>query len=250
MPALPVRMDLVRDIESMKPVGVVRSLWRYPVKSMIGEPCRNLLFEGRGVVGDRLFAVRDEQGKFGSGKNTRRFVKIDGLFKFRAGYDGGVPVITFPGGRAVRGDDSSIDSELSEALNQPVTLAKEQSIPHFDAAPVHLVTTASLDWLRAQLPGSVIDERRFRPNVLIETEGPGLIEQTWLGKTLRIGQGVMLGITRPTERCPMTNFAQPEIPEDKSIFACIGREAGLHFGVYAKVLTGGEVNCGERVEII
>lgn len=234
----------------MKLIGVVKNLWRYPVKSMLGEPRRNLLFDGRGVVGDRLFAVRDEQGKFGSGKNTRRFVKIDGLFKFRAVYDGGVPVITLPGGKSVRGDDSSVHSELTEALSRPVTLAEEQSIPHFDNAPVHLLTTSSLDWLRARLPGSVIDESRFRPNIVIETEGPGLVEQDWLGKTLRVGQGVMLEITRPTERCVMTNFAQPSIPEDKSIFACIGREADLNFGVYAKVLAGGEVNWGEKVELI
>jgi uncharacterized protein len=241
---------LVRNIESMNLIGIVKSLWRYPVKSMLGESCRGLLFEDRGVVGDRLFAVRVEHGKFGSGKNTRRFVKIDGLFEFQAVYDESVPVITFPDGKSVRGDDSSIHSELTKALNQPVKLAKEQSIPHFDAGSVHLVTTASLDWLKSKLPDSVIDERRFRPNIVIEAEGSELIEETWLGKTLRIGEGVMLEIMQPTERCLMTNFAQPAIPEDKSILACIGKNADLNFGVYAKVLVGGEVKCGEQVEII
>ncbi len=72
---------------------------------------------------------------------------------------------------------------LTEALSQTVTLAKEQFIPHFDDASVHLVTTASLDWLRAKLPGSVVNESRFRPNVVIETEWAGLVEQNWLGKS-------------------------------------------------------------------
>jgi uncharacterized protein YcbX len=234
----------------MKLIGTVKSLWRYPVKSMIGEPCRSLFFEERGVTGDRLFAVRNDHGKFGSGKNTRRFVKIDGLFKFQAVYNGDVPVITFPDGRSVRGNDPCIHSELTEALNQPVTLAKEEFIPHFDSSPVHLITTSSLGWLRAKLPGSVIDERRFRPNVVVETADAGLAELNWLGKTLRIGQGVMLEITCPTERCLMTGLAQSAIPEDKNIFACIGRESDLNFGVYAKVITRGEVNCGERVELI
>lgn len=217
---------------------------------MIGEPCRSLFFDSRGVVGDRLFAVRNEQGKFGSGKNTRRFVKIDGLFKFQAVYNGHVPVITFPDGRSVRGDDPAIHSKLTEALSQSVTLAKEQSISHFDGASVHLITTASLNWLRAKLPGSVIDERRFRPNVVIESDGQGPVELDWPGKKVRLGQGVMLEITGATERCVMTNFAQPAIPEDKTILARIGRESDLNFGVYAKVLVGGEVNCGETVEII
>lgn len=244
------RAVCLEKIESMKLIGVVKNLWRYPVKSMIGEPCSNLLVEARGVVGDRLFAVRDWQGKLGSGKHTRRFVKIDGLLNFRAVYDGSVPVITFPGGKAVRGDDPSIHSELTEALNQPVMLAKEQVSSHFDDSSVHLITTASLDWLRAQLPGSVVDESRFRPNVVIETEGPGLVEQNWIGKRLRIGQRVILEITHPTERCMMTNFAQPAIPEDEKILACISREAELNFGVYAKVIVAGEVNSGEKVEII
>src|SRR5215204_4679969 len=111
----------------MKFAGTVKNLWRYPVKSMLGESCRALLFDNRGAAGDRLFAVRDEQGKFGSGKNTRRFVKIDGLFELRAIYDEGVPVITFPDGKSIRGDDSSINYELSKALNESVELAKEQS---------------------------------------------------------------------------------------------------------------------------
>lgn len=234
----------------MEFTGIVKKLWRYPVKSMLGESCRTLLFDSRGVVGDRLFAVIDKQGKFGSGKNTRRFVKIDGLFKFRATYDESVPVIVFPDGKFVRGDDSLIHTELSEALNQTVALAKEQVIPHFDAGPIHLVTTASLDWLKSKLSCSIVDERRFRPNLVIETKGSELIEQNWLGKMLRIGESVLLEITNPTERCVMTNFAQDEIPEDKNIFAYLGRECDLNFGIYAKVLVGGKVICGDKAEII
>ena len=217
---------------------------------MLGEPCDNLFFDNRGAVGDRLFVVRDELGKFGSGKNTRRFVKIDNLLNFRAVYDKSVPVITFPDGKSIRGDDSSIHTKLSESLNQIVALAPEQLITHFDEAPVHLVTTASLNWLKSKLPDSRVDERRFRPNIVIETEGSELIEQNWVGKTLRIGEKVTLEITHSTERCLMTNLAQVGIPEDKNIFACIGREANLNFGVYAKVLIGGEIAVGEHAEII
>ena len=235
---------------TMKLSGVVKSLWRYPVKSMSGETCTSLVVNNRGVVGDRWFAITDEQGKFGSGKNTRRFVKIDGLLEFRAAYDGGVPVITFPDGKSVRGDDPSVHSRLTEALDRPVTLAEEQSVPHFDNDSIHLVTTSSLDWLRSKLPGAVIDERRFRPNVLIQTEGSGLVEQGWVGRTVRIGRGVVLEVTQPTERCVMTNFGQPGIPEDKSVFACVGREAELKFGVYARVVSTGEVSLGEGVEVI
>jgi len=91
------------------PLGTVAELWRYPVKSMRGERCESLLFETRGVTGDRQFAIRDAAGKFGSGKNTRRFRKIDGLLEFTTRYCGNVPEIRFPSGEVVRGDSPSID---------------------------------------------------------------------------------------------------------------------------------------------
>jgi len=77
--------------------GTVARPWRYPVKSMLGEECDHLDVDQRGAEGDRLFAVRDADGKFGSGKTTRRFRKTDGLFGF------------------------AVHAALSEALGQPVT---------------------------------------------------------------------------------------------------------------------------------
>jgi uncharacterized protein YcbX len=134
-------------------LGMVASLWRYPVKSMLGEPCASLDVHPRGVAGDRLFALRDTNGTFGSGKSTRRFRQIDGLFGFQAVYAGAVPVIRFPDGRTMRGDHPDIDTALSHTLGQPVTLTREASISHLDAGPVHLLTTAALAWLRAALSG-------------------------------------------------------------------------------------------------
>ena len=110
-------------------VGVVAELWRYPVKSMLGEQCGQVVMEDRGIAGDRLYAVRDGDGKFGSGKNTRRFRRMDGLPGFRARYDGIIPVMTFPGGHQVRGDDPLADAHLQRALRRPdVGLAREAGV--------------------------------------------------------------------------------------------------------------------------
>ena len=65
-------------------LGRVAALWRYPVKSLLGEQRPSLDLNGRGVEGDRTFAIRNADGKFASGKNTRRFFKLDGLFALRA----------------------------------------------------------------------------------------------------------------------------------------------------------------------
>ena len=208
---------------------------------MLGESRAEIFFDSRGIVGDRLYTVRDEQGKFGSGKNTRRFCKIDGLFNFRAHYERKVPHITFPSGEVISGDSPIVDAELSRVLGKQLTLAREQTVSHFDAGAVHILTTASLNWLKSRLTESVIVVSRFRPNVLIDTDGSELLEQNWLGKTLKLGESVRLEVTHNTERCIMTTFAQDFLPEDKRIFTFLGREAELNFGVYAKVIREGTV---------
>ena len=214
--------------------GVVARLWRYPVKSMLGEPCEYLDVDPRGVAGDRLFAIRDAGGKFWGGKSTRRFRRIDGIFAFHAVYEGGVPAILFPDGRTMRGDHPEIHTALSHTLGQPVTLAREANIPHWDAGPAHLLTTAALAWLWAALPDVPADERRFRPDLVIDVPGATQVERGWLGKTLSVGSAVRLRVSAATERCGMVAFAQKGLPDDARILRCITQEAALHFGVYAE----------------
>lgn len=223
-------------------------LWRYPVKSMLGERRENLHIEPRGVQGDRLYAVRDEQGKLGSGKHTRRFRKMDGLSGFHARYRDGVPQIGFADGTEMSGEAPSIHRLLSDALGLPVRFVRESDVSHFDDAPIHLLTTGSLAWLREALPAAAIDARRFRPNLVIESPGMDAIEQSWIGKRLRVGD-VELRVRGATERCGMTAFAQDELPKAPEVLRHITRCAALKFGVYAQVLAPGTVRMGDAVEV-
>jgi len=232
----------------MNEVGRIEQLWRYPVKSFLGEARDAVRLDGRGVEGDRLFAVRDVRGKLGSGKTTRRFQRIDGLFRFQAAWGEGVPEIVFPGGRRIAGDDPRVHAALSEALGQPVTLAREAAVSHFDAGAVHLVSTASLRWLGALLGGTV-DARRFRPNLVVDAPGEGAVEQEWRGAVLRVGAEVELRVAGPTERCVMVGFAQPGLGEDARVLAELAARAGACFGVYADVVTPGTVSVGDAVTL-
>jgi uncharacterized protein YcbX len=229
--------------------GRIVRLWRYPVKSMLGEEREHLDVNERGIEGDRLFAVRDRDGKFGSGKTTRRFRKIDGLFRFSAVYDHDLPSIRFPDGRRIAGNDPNVHAALSDALGQSVTLVREAGISHLDAGPLHLLTTASLAWLAGVLPDAYVDGRRFRPNILIDAAGETQVERLWLGKTICIGEDVRLRITDLTERCVMVGLAQAELPDDPRVLRELGRHAGPHFGVYAEVLTPGRLNRGDSLSI-
>lgn len=230
-------------------VGEVIECWRYPVKSMLGEPASELRVDARGVAGDRAYAVRDPGGKLGSGKNTRRFRRIDGLFALSAHLDEprGLPVVAFGDGTTLRADDPAIDAALSRALNEPVALVREAETSHLDAAPIHLVTTASLAWLSQKLPGVVIDVRRFRPNLLIRAGGDTPVEQGWTGRRLRIGANVELEITEGAERCRMVSLPQGDLAEEPDVLRVIAREADARFGVYAKVVTTGTIRAHDAV---
>lgn len=122
---------------------------------------------------------------------------------------------------------------------------------YFDAFPIHILTTASLEAMRLFNPNAIWDVRRFRPNFVIETvEGlEGLVESDWAGKTLRLGN-VELNCEIPTVRCGMTTHAQPDLPKDPSVLRTIVKDAGQNLGIYASVITTGQVSEGDRVELI
>ena len=233
----------------MQYVGTISQLWRYPVKSMLGERCTALRLNARGIDGDRLFALKDRDGKFGSGKTTRRFRKIDGLLQFRASYEGSVPLVQFPTGQLMRGDDPAIDAALSGALGQTVTLAREADVSHLDAGPVHLLTSAALEWLRVFLPAAGIDVRRFRPNLVVTVAEAGMVEQTWLGKRLRAGSEVELEVSAATERCGMVTMAQEELSDEPRVLREIAQHAKLKFGIYANVIVPGIVRVNDRIGV-
>jgi uncharacterized protein len=159
-------------------VGVVKEIRRFPVKSILGETLSSVSIDERGLLGDRLWAIKNMSGKFGSGKTTRRFQQMDGLFKYRARYEGTTPILTMPDGTDYRGDNNDVNEALTKLLGFQVTLAREESIPHFDEGPISIITTSGLRILSQEL-GEPVDPRRFRANFLIDTETTGYLEKDW-----------------------------------------------------------------------
>ena len=258
----------------MNPPDRVSALWRYPVKSMLGEALASASVSRRGLEGDRAFAVVDAaDGKTASAKDTRRWPN---LFAFGAEYvarsSSATPtaILTLPGGRSVASDDPSVDEVLSRALGRAARLAAldppavpalhedvelgrdatEDGTEHFfDAATVHLVTTSTLERLRELYPSGRFDVARFRPNVVVDTNGrAGFVENAWVGRTLAIG-GVRLEVTAPCPRCVMTTLPQGDLPRDPGILKAVVRHNQANVGVYARVLRGGVLAQGQAVEI-
>jgi uncharacterized protein len=110
-------------------IGSVVSLWRHPVKSMMGEELNASEVTERGLLGDRAYALVDgSDGKVASAKNPRKWPN---LFDFRAALveppriDANLPPvrITLPAGTIATSRQSDLDEVLSKALNRTVTLS-------------------------------------------------------------------------------------------------------------------------------
>lgn len=227
--------------------ATVAELWRYPVKSLLGEQLESAAIDHRGVVGDRLYAVTDRTGKLGSGKSTRRFRRLDGLFELSARTGPNGPLVALPDKRELPVGAPELDLFLSARYGDDLRVLREDGVPHHDAAPLHLVTTASLRWLAERLPGSQVDRRRFRPNVVVEAAGAERVEDAWVGRRFSVGEAVIRVVER-TERCVMVTNAQSELDKDPDVLRAVTELNDACLGVLATVEEPGVVRVGDRLQ--
>ena len=265
-------------------LGSVVSLWRYPVKSMMGEELNATEVTERGLLGDRAYALVDSSdGKVASAKNPRKWPR---LFDFRATFieparAAKVPPvrIVLPDGATVTSDQGDVNQTLSKALNREVTLGAAQrgavsaeeywpdmeGLDHrdtvtdfrlpeetfFDCAMVHLLTTATLDRLSDLYPQGRFEARRFRPNIVVQLDSgeKSFAENPWVGHTLAIGTAVRLDIISPCGRCVMTTLAQGDLSRDPGILRTAAQHNQVNVGVYAAVARGGTIRRGDSVRI-
>lgn len=227
-------------------LGVVERIWRYPIKSTGGESLQWAEVEQRGLAGDRLFAVRDAAGRFGSGKNTRRFRRMPGLLQLRSRYVDGAPE---PQLLDTRGEPAADATRFIRRYlaREDVEIVREGSVSHFDQLPLSVLTTATLDWVRAAVPGVPVDERRFRPNLLVRTPpgAPPFIEDEWFGGTARIGATAHVTFVRSSERCAMTNEAQQDLPHSPLVLRAVARAHEMRLDALATVTAAGRVHVGD-----
>jgi hypothetical protein len=214
-------------------IGTVKSAWRYPVKSILGEELEVVRMDESGIAGDRARVIVDaEAGRFATADLVRRWPN---LFALRAEGEGEGVRVTLPDGRTVAADDAAT---LSKILGRPVRVSA-LGAPYQAEAPVHLVATSTLERLD-------VDPRRFRPNLVVDTDAD---ESAWVGRTLELGDGVRLAVDGRCVRCVMTTLAQDELARDPSVLRRIVRENDRAVGVYAVVERDGMVRRGDPVRL-
>ena len=276
-------------------VGRVAGLHRFPVKSMLGEQLDRLAVNRRGVIGDRAFAVIDDDtGKVISVKRPARWGR---MFELKAATCDGAVEVRFPDGTTHQIDDAALPRRLGEFLGRSVSVA---STPPPDATfdevwmrdlkngidpigpsrvedgeemvdngqlmsvngnfsnggPIHVVTTSTTRRFGQLAPESRFDPKRFRPNIVIETQDEGFLENDWTGRTLTIGE-VPMTVLVPTPRCVMTTLQQGELPADREVLRTIARHNAVDIGLgvfpclgtYAAALVEGGIQVGDSVTL-
>jgi MOSC domain-containing protein len=285
-----MQTDSASATSAQTEAGSVVGLWRYPVKSMMGEELNAAEVTERGLIGDRRFALVDPStGKVAGAKNPRKW---GNFFDFRAAYveppqkESELPDVrlTLPDGTVVTSDDPDLPQILSNALGREVAFAEakgdeestgptaEEYWPDlegldfrdtvtdfdlpagtfFDLAVVHLLTTATIDRLRELYRQGRFEARRFRPNIVVATrpEEQGFVENDWIGRTVAIGDEVRLRITGPCPRCVMTTLSQGDLPKDSGILRTAAQHNQANVGVYADVIEGGAIQRGDPVTLV
>lgn len=226
----------------------VAEIRRYPIKSLLGEQLDDVEIERRGLIGDRLWAVRDVEGKIGSGKNTRRFRRMPGLLRLRGRFGERVPTVELLDGKAFAADDPAGHAAVSHAIGRNVSIARESEIQHHDEGPVSLITTAGLRQLAA-MTGEPVDPARFRANLVIDLPGTGFPDDGWLGHDLQIGPSVILRPQALQTRCIMIDVAQGDLPEDGRLLKAVAERPDLTFGLWGTVVRPGRLAVGDTVTV-
>ena len=215
----------------------IEEIWRYPVKSMLGERLQQARITPAGLVGDRFWAVVDADS--GVSLSAKRYPN---LLQCAARTERDEVLVTLPDGATHRVDAPQLAEALSAMLGRDVQLraAAQTSIirhefpteiakgegepflwePHteafFDSAPLHLITTATLDHLQQLAPQSDFSYARFRANFLVRCEGSGFVEDEWTGRELMLGE-ISCAVLRRKPRCVMVIRPQGDLPDDVQV---------------------------------
>lgn len=234
-----------------KPVGAIKEIWRYPISSIGGEGLDAASVGDDGIEGDRTHLLVDlDIGEVASPETTPRWRPALMLSACRTGNE---VLVSSPIWK-MKPIGPSLDAALSELMGFRCGVRPKGSSlenhgsaanylqPRYDLASLHFLTTKSLTDLASLTSGSQIDRRRFRPNVVLETES---FEEDWLGRSWACG-GVKGNITERTKRCGMTMVAQPGLPEEPDILRTIVRQRARCLGVYASVARAGKLSLGDK----
>ncbi|MGV2941521.1 MOSC domain-containing protein [Mesobacillus sp. LC4] len=237
-------------------IGHIREIVRHPVKSFYGESVEKTKVMDYGLYGDRSHTIHDQTrpGKFLTitqfpemARYKARFIGQEEMEEYPK-----VEIVT-PEGKVLEWRDKELEKEIQAKSGREIAFAsyRPSYVPlgAIEEEHIQLVTDASLQGLE-QIWGKEVDYRRFRPNLFISLKDhKPFIEEEWFGRRLTIGNEVALEVKRHCERCMIITVDPENAKRDPSLLKAVAKERNNHFGVYAAVITTGEINVGDEVHL-
>lgn len=210
----------------------VSELWRYPIKSLKGEPIHEAHITREGIPGDRgIVVIRSLNARFLTSRVRPKLLGLEG----RLGADG-TPTIN-----GVPWDSPEALRLVTEAAGEAVTLERVPAPQAFDVLPLLVVTDGAATYLK-------IDHRRLRPNILVAGV-PGLDERRWPGRTIAIGS-VHIRAVKLRDRCVMTTFDPDTQVQDNSVLVRIIRQLDGSAALDCSVESEGMIRIGDAAKIL
>lgn len=268
-------------------VGTVAELWRYPVKSMLGEKRGSVLVTVDGCLGDRAWALRASDGRVASAKKHPRLLEFQATFIVEPSLDSpGQIEIETPSGRKIRPEDPDASALISEIIGRPLRLENraracertgidretvfgdvpvQQMKPewtpatmpdYFELKPktfleigaIYLLASGSVDHLSALQGGATaVDRRRFRPNIYIESAAAGDFVEDAWHGASLAIGAMVCDDLQPTLWCVTSTLPQRDLPRDPGVLRTLAESHRGCLGVYASVTSSGMVHVGDAV---
>lgn len=208
----------------------VAQIWRYPVKSMAGEPLNYARIKPLGIEGDRIVHVEDEDGRVITARTHHRLLGHHVTLN-----ESGEPLV---GG--LLWSDPKVRKDVVEIVGPGARLVRDESSDRFDVLPLLVATDGAIASFGR-------DGRRLRPNLVIGGV-EGLAERSWPGQCLHIGD-VIIGIQDLRGRCIMTTFDPDSLKQDRQVLTDIVRRFEGTLALNCFVIRGGEIRVGDTVEL-
>ncbi len=237
-------------------IGRVSSIFRYPVKSMAGTLADVARLGWHGLEGDRRFAFRRLADSSGFPWLTAgRFSDLLLYQPFGMDERAAEPLPTHvrtPKGLSLELRSESLREDISERFGSDVELMQ---LNHgiFDEASISVISPATIKRVENEL-GFALDVRRFRPNILIETNNEdSFAEDTWVGGTMVFGaddDSAAINITMKDKRCSMINLDPDTAVQNPDVMKTVVRLNQNNAGIYGTVVRTGEIRTNQSTWLI
>lgn len=262
----------------MAVVGTIESIWRYPVKSMMGEMLDEAFVSFAGVMGDRVYGLVTESGNPGfpwfTGRDQESLLlykpryteaavtvkpgNLEAAQKMAPGINPLYPdteqfsvEVETPDGATYRIEDAAFLEHLKTLANDPTLRLHFTQRGQFDCRPLTLFSTQLSDVLSQEL-GTDIDKRRFRSNLYVtwNEDMPPLYEKEVVGKRLKIGDTLEVSVLERDPRCKMITLDPDTSAANPEIIKHVANAHEGYAGVYGAVLVEGVVKAGDAIALL